>query len=171
VKAHQQLPSVDVGEHDVQHDDVRHGCFDGLEHILRGVDDAVPGSCRCTPVKVDHIQVVFHDQYGDFTDGRHFCPQEDVVTVYAGFDGYVLRGQYVLDEITFSEAFPCSYRTGCGDLDVPVFKPGVDRYLSSRRVTGQAPYSRDQHLAQHRRVDRCDQIGLHKPRHHSSAVL
>jgi len=132
VKIRQQLPPINVGQHDVQHDDIGCGVLNRFKQKLPlcSVDDVIPGSQCATSVEAGHVWVVIDDQYPDLADGRSFYPQEDVRAVYAGFDRHILRYQNVADKIIFGESIIHGGSARDGDLDISIFEAGIDCNLT-----------------------------------------
>jgi len=159
VQLGQQLPAVEVGQHDIQHDDVRPVRSHGLENApsLALVHDAIARALHTAPVEVHHVRVIVHHQERDVAGARKRHGVGNAVGRALDAQRAALRSQDRLQEIGARlSAAPRSASHVQDDLVWP--RLNLDADLAAGRPLDQLPDDHDQHLAQHCRVNRHQQM-------------
>jgi len=102
VEVGQELPSVHLGEHHVQHDHVRGSAVDQVEDLRFGDGgyDLIARPCGVTVEEVNQILIVVDDQDAGHRDGRDLHGDGDVPVLRHDLHAAILgQGHHLLNEL------------------------------------------------------------------------
>jgi len=171
VQLGEQLPTIHVGQHDVQDNDLGLDLLGKLHDPLPGrhMDDLVPGTLGVTSVKVHQVRVIIHDKHRRL--GGRGQEQTTNSLALANTDIYctILRGEQFLHQVVIRRSIWCwACRDANRDASLVAFGSKLD--LAAGHASQEVGNRLDEDLSQSGVADGGSQPRLNGPQPQDHAL-